>query len=275
MLSQLIADEQGQGEYLLDLRANKTPYTYKDSDVFAIEDLDGVYDYVEGSEDWFVDIYTNTIIGKYPHADYTGSTLTSTALEEALKSEPMSAIDKFDARLEELGIYHDWRIVGGIGRIGVETKEGISIFVHEGHDDEYSEFKYPPMSEMQKNDDFRYRALAEFYDIIDDLKALVEWVISPTFPCPLAPVDVYFIWNDYKVINFEDDEEPASVAEYIFAKETEEHCIDCDEDVMLSQELKVQKCPNCGKWIVPCSACPLEQCQHPCPLERMASILNK
>ena len=186
----------------------------------------------------------------------------------------MTANYKFEARLQELGIYHDWRIIGGIGRIGVETKEGISIFVHEGHDDKYSEFQYPPMSEMQKNDDFRYRALAEFYDIIDDLKALVEWVVSPTSLCPLAPVDVYFIWDDVKVIDFKDDEETLEDVLKHYEK-ANEWCPHCDEEVELEHELKVQKCPVCGKWLVPCSVCPLTDCSTKCPLERLAIILNK
>jgi predicted RNA-binding Zn-ribbon protein involved in translation (DUF1610 family) len=55
-----------------------------------------------------------------------------------------------------------------------------------------------------------------------------------------------------------------------------EFCEYCEEYVELSQELKVQRCPKCGKWIVPCSACPLEGCYASrCPLERMAQLLNK
>ena len=34
-----------------------------------------------------------------------------------------------------------------------------------------------------------------------------------------------------------------------------ERCSECDEEVMLDAELKVQTCPNCGKRIVPCAMC--------------------
>lgn len=277
MLSQLIADEQG--EYPLDLRAGKSPFTHKDNDVFAINDLDGVYDYIEGSKEWFVDIYASTIIDKYPHADFTGSALTSTAFEEALKREPMTAREKFEARLGDLGLWEEWCQQGRCGRIATTTDYGIIILCNEGTgDDNYTESLYPHISTMQKDDNFRLNALSEFCGHGDNqfVYDLCMWVARPNeYECPLFPVDVYFIWDNPSVTFFKDDQEPASVAEYVFAKQTEEHCIDCGEDVMLSQELKVQKCPNCGRWIVPCSACPLEHCQHPCPLERFASILNR
>ena len=276
MLSDIIATEQG--EKPLDLRAGKAPFTYKDYDVFDINDLDGVYDFVEGSEDWFVDIYANTLVGKFPHADYTGTALTSLSFEDALKKRtPKTAEDKFNARLKELGLLDEWESVGCIGRVGTENNEGIFIMVHEDSKDKYSEFKFPSMSEMSESDDFRMRALAEFHDHPDNdfIRKLVDWVVCPSRKeCPLFPLDVYFLWDDAQVTDFEDDEN-ASVAEYIFAKETEETCEYCDEVVILSQELKVQKCPKCGKWIVPCSACPLTDCVSKCPLERMADILNK
>ena len=54
----------------------------------------------------------------------------------------------------------------------------------------------------------------------------------------------------------------------------DEWCQHCDNEVELAHELRVQKCPSCGKWIVPCAMCPLTDCSPKCPLERMASILN-
>lgn len=276
MLSDIIATEQG--EYPLDLRAGKAPFTHKDYDVFDINDLDGVYDYVESSEEWFIDIYANTLVGKFPHADYTGTALTSLSFEDALEKRTKTAESKFNARLKELGLYYDWCQQGCVGRVGVETDKGIAILVHEDESDRFTEFTYPPISEMQKHDSFRIKALNEFYVNFDFdenfARKMIRWVANPNNECPLFPVDVYFLWNEYQWSDFEDDEN-ASVAEYIFAKETEEICGYCDEVVILSQELKVQKCPKCGKWIVPCSACPLTDCVSNCPLEKMANILNK
>lgn len=281
MLSDLIADEQGQGKYPLDLRAGKAPFTYKDNDVFAIEDLDGVFDFVEGSKEWFVDIYANTLVGKFPHADFTGSALTSSKFEEALKNAPKTAEDKFNARLKELSLWDDWCQQGCLGRVGAETSTGITILVHEDEVDRYTEFTYPPMSEMQKDCQFRINALAEFYPAMNDDKEfvgkLVRWVVNPTNVCPLFPVDVYFIWGKYNWQDFKDDvEEPKGTkGTWNFGDgKTEEICPHCDNAVELEHELKVQKCPNCGKWIVPCSVCPLEDCSTECPLECFARILN-
>lgn len=278
MLSQLIADEQGQGKYLLDLRAGKTPFTYKDNDIFDINDLDGVYDYVEGSKEWFVDIYVNTLVGRFPHADFTGSALTSTEFEEALKNKPKTAYEKFEARLKELELWDEWCEQGRCGRIAKTTKDGIIILCNEGENDKvFTESLFPPISEMEQSDAFRLNALYEFCDHDDDvfLHKLCLWVARPINPCPLYPVDVYFCWENPKTIDFVDDEKIAGLAEYVFAKTTEEVCEYCGENVELSQELKVQKCPKCGKWLVPCSACPLADCcASKCPLERMAEILN-
>ena len=280
MLSKLIADEKG--EYPLDLRAGKKPYSHKDNDVFLIDDLDGVYDYVEGSEEWFVDIYSNTNDGRFPHADYTGSTLTSSALNKAMEEEwqrtPKRAYEKFEKRLDEVGLLDEWYDAGGCGRVATTTEDGISIFVHEGNDDEYTEYQFPPIHVMQRSEDFRMRALRDFCQYPDDefVAKLARWVANTRNECPLYPLDVYFLWDDTKSIDFVDDEKIESLAEYVFAKTTEEVCEYCGEIVELSQELKVQKCPKCGKWIVPCSACPLTDCSNiHCPLSKMANILNK
>ena len=216
ILSELIAGEQG--EFPLDLRAGKAPFSHKDNEIFLITELDECFDYVKDSKEWFVDVYANTLIGKFPHADFTGSALTSLVFEEALKkSAPLSAEEKFDARLKELGIYEDWCQQGCVGRVGVETSEGVKIFVHEDEDDRFTEFTYPPMREMEKSDQFRIKALEEFYPAMSDdkefMSKLVRWVANPANVCPLFPVDVYFLWSDYTWQDFVDDK-PAEVVKH-------------------------------------------------------------
>ena len=68
--------------------------------------------------------------------------------------------------------------------------------------------------------------------------------------------------------------------EYSNAEKTCEYCPYCDTEVELDAELKVQECPNCGKYIVTCSmctACDDEDwgCTDKCPLEHLANELNK
>lgn len=265
-------------KYTLDLRAEKAPWGQQDREIFFIGELDKAFDYIENCSEWFVDIYENIWEGKHAHAEFTGVALLSDEFRDLLNPRQKSASEKFEARLKELGLWEEWCKQGKCGRVATTTDFGIIILCNEGANDNiYTESWFPPMDTMQKDDAFRLNALAEFCGHHDNLFVydLCLWVARPNeHKCPLFPADVYFIWDKPEVIFFKDDEEPAPVAEYVFAKETEEYCEFCENDVTLSQELKVQKCPNCGKWIVPCSACPLEECQFPCPLERMASILN-
>lgn len=181
----------------------------------------------------------------------------------------MKAYEKFENRLRELNIYDRWCKIGQIGRIGAETEDNIIVLVHEEEDDAYSEFTFPPMREMSVKDDFRDRALAEFVDAGDEkfIRELVWWWINPKNKCPLFPEDVYNLWDDCSYINFEDDAEE-NIERY------EEWCADCDHIVDIANDFRVQKCPNCGKWLVPCSICPLENCSKHCPLERLACVLN-
>lgn len=192
----------------------------------------------------------------------------------------MTANYKFEARLRELGLWERWCANGMCGRIGAFTEEYTIILVHENYDDDYTEFKYPPFKQMAESEEFRDKALAEFVDAGDEkfIRELVRWWIDPNNTCPLFPEDAYFIWNEYTWENFEDDEEEVkgAMGSWNFGDgKTEEWCPHCDECVELEHELKVQKCPVCGKWIVPCSVCPLTDCSTKCPLERMAIILNK
>lgn len=180
----------------------------------------------------------------------------------------MNAKEKFENRLRELGLYDEWLQIGALGKVGTETEENVIIFVHEDDEDKYSECTFPPMWKMSEDDGFRRMALREFVDAGDEkfIRALVRWFFDPKAPCPLFPVDVYFLWDfDYK--DFEDDTEE-NIERY------EEWCADCDHIVDIANDFRVQKCPNCGKWLVPCSICPLENCSKHCPLERYAIILN-
>lgn len=184
----------------------------------------------------------------------------------------MKAYEKFENRLRELNIYDRWCKIGQIGRIGAETEDNIIVLVHEADDDAYTEFTFPSMREMSVKDDFRDRALAEFVDAGDEkfIRELVWWWINPKNKCPLFPEDVYHLWDDCSYIDFEDDAEEENNK----TETTEEYCPHCDTTVDLEHDFKVQKCPNCGKWLAPCSICPLENCSKHCPLERLACMLN-
>jgi predicted RNA-binding Zn-ribbon protein involved in translation (DUF1610 family) len=194
----------------------------------------------------------------------------------------MKAYEKFEARLHELGLYDEWCQQGSIGRVGTETEAGIFILVQEEEEDTCSEYIYPPMSELEKNKDFRELALDEFWCHSDDefVGKLCRWYKDPRYDCPLFPVDVYSCYDTQLYVDFKDDVEEQEVESkqnnpfHNDDNTTEEWCPHCDTCIDLEHEFKVQKCPNCGKWIVPCSICPLENCSKHCPLERLAFMLN-
>lgn len=61
-------------------------------------------------------------------------------------------------------------------------------------------------------------------------------------------------------------------------EKTYEVCPHCECEVELDAELKVQKCPKCGKHIVTCSMCLNtdngHRCTSDCCLEILAHYLN-
>lgn len=191
----------------------------------------------------------------------------------------MDAREKFERRLEELGLLNEWYAQGALGRIGTETEDNVLIFVHESADDRYTECTFAPMREMQKDEEFRRKALFEFAETDDAtfLRRLIYWYESEKSPCPLSPVDAYFLTNDYTWFDFEDDAEEnvtESAQNCEDDDKIQEYCPHCDYYVELEDEFKVHKCPSCGKWIVACQVCPFDECVDRCPLERLAIILN-
>ena len=54
-----------------------------------------------------------------------------------------------------------------------------------------------------------------------------------------------------------------------------EFCSYCGDEVMLENVFKLQRCPNCGRPIVPCSICPHNDCTTQCKLSKTSDRLNK
>ena len=54
---------------------------------------------------------------------------------------------------------------------------------------------------------------------------------------------------------------------------TDELCPHCGKEVVLLAEMKAQKCPECGRWIAPCSLC--EECKKNCVVEFDCVRLNR
>lgn len=55
----------------------------------------------------------------------------------------------------------------------------------------------------------------------------------------------------------------------------DEVCPHCGNEVVLKSEFRAQRCPECGKWIAPCSLCDSDHCDcRNCPVAREARKLN-
>lgn len=123
----------------------------------------------------------------------------------------MTAKQKFEARLKELGLYEEWVKQGECGRVAVEREDGIILLVHESDKDRFTEEHFPTFSELRKNPKFVEECKEEWYTDWDDdrfVRNLACWLDGYSDECPLFPVDVYFPGNQMMTEwkDFEDDE---------------------------------------------------------------------
>mgnify|MGYP003288800029 CR=1 FL=1 len=59
-------------------------------------------------------------------------------------------------------------------------------------------------------------------------------------------------------------------------KYTIEYCSSCEQEVKLKNEFKIQKCPKCGAYIIPCNLCPIDnECTSKCPLDILCRIFER
>lgn len=124
----------------------------------------------------------------------------------------MTAQEKFEARLKELGLYEQH---GRDDHVGTFLDDGsIVVLVHIQTDptDEYSEFHYPPFEEMWKNPRWRESCKHNFYDSDDDhfVAELAYWldIHKDGAKCPLFPVDAYWVGDiESEWFDYEDDPE--------------------------------------------------------------------
>ena len=131
----------------------------------------------------------------------------------------MTAKQKFEARLKELGLYEEWKKQGECGKVAVEREDGIILLVHENDEDKFTEEHFPTFSELRKNPKFVEECKEEWYTDWDDdrfVRNLACWLDGYSDECPLFPVDVYFPGNQMMTEwkDFEDDEDEDEEEEY-------------------------------------------------------------
>lgn len=123
----------------------------------------------------------------------------------------MTAKQKFEARLQELGLMEEWKKQGECGKVAVEREDGIILLVHENDEDKFTEEHFPTFSELRKNPKFVEECKEEWYAYWDDdkfVRNLACWLDGYSDECPLFPVDVYFPGNEMMTEgnDFGDDE---------------------------------------------------------------------
>lgn len=124
----------------------------------------------------------------------------------------MTAKQKFEARLQELGLMEEWKKQGECGKVAVEREDGIILLIHEDDEDKFTEEHFPTFSELRKNPKFVEECKEEWYTDWDDdrfVRNLACWLDGYSDKCPLFPVDVYFPGNQMMTEwkDFEDDED--------------------------------------------------------------------
>lgn len=143
----------------------------------------------------------------------------------------MTAKEKFEARLQELGLMEEWKKQGECGKVAVEREDGIILLVHENDEDKFTEEHFPTFSELRKNPKFVEECKGEWYADWDDdkfVRNLACWLDGYSDECPLFPVDVYFPGNEMMTEwkDFEDDlDEPIDLE-----LEEDEYMVGIDEN---------------------------------------------
>lgn len=136
----------------------------------------------------------------------------------------MTAQEKFEARVKELGLKADYISDDHIGAVLPDGKVVVLVHIKGESDDPFTEFIYPPYDELWKDEKFRQACKENFYGQTDNYEfeaKLAYWLDIHKFDkCPLAPVDLY--WVGAKALhwfNYEDDQ----TAEDIIKKLVEEN----------------------------------------------------
>lgn len=123
----------------------------------------------------------------------------------------MTAKEKFEARLKELGLLNEWEVSCDTRIAMFDEDQSIILFVHESDDDKYSEIHYPPYAKLREDEEFRKECWDEFWDHDSEkfVSDIALWLTKKTDKCPLFPVDVYFPGFGLRTFyhDFEDDKD--------------------------------------------------------------------
>ena len=144
----------------------------------------------------------------------------------------MTAQEKFEARLKELGLEEAYK--ASRDKVGKVLEDGtIVILVHYPWEpgDPYTEHHFPSFDDLRKSEQFVKECMDNFFENDDDkfVADLARWLQYGSachYPCPLFPEDVYFAANGLELswFDYQDDPEPQT-AEDIIKNLVKEHSV--------------------------------------------------
>lgn len=140
----------------------------------------------------------------------------------------MTAQEKFEARVAELGLEADYEIDGHIGAVLPDGSIVVLVHLEYEKDDPFTELHYPSYEELWKNPEFRDACKKEFYPNCSGndefIAKLACWLdLHRDYDkCPLFPVDLYWLPSGFESswFNYEDDLSAEEIIKNLVAKNT-------------------------------------------------------
>lgn len=126
----------------------------------------------------------------------------------------MTAREKFEARLKELGLEDQYNTVGDmVGKVLDDGRVVVLIHYEWESGDPYTEITYPSYEELWKDEKFRQACKEEYYTNCDGndefIAKLARWLDlhESWTECPLFPCDLYWLPSGFEISwqNFHDD----------------------------------------------------------------------
>lgn len=142
----------------------------------------------------------------------------------------MTAQEKFEARLRELGLDEQYNKVGDmVGKVLDDGRVVVLVHYEWERNDPYTELVYPSYEELWKNERFRKACKDEFYTNCDGnyefIAKLAMWLDlhKDWTKCPLLPCDLYWLPGGFETSwqNYQDD----ATAEEIIKNLVKEHSV--------------------------------------------------
>lgn len=142
----------------------------------------------------------------------------------------MTAQEKFEARLKELGLQAEYDTTGDmVGKVLDDGRIVVLVHYEWERDDPYTEFMYPPFDELWKEENFRKACKEEYYTNCDGnyefVAKLALWLDlhKDWTKCPLFPCDLYWLPSGFEIYwkNYSDDD----TAEEIIKNLVKEHAL--------------------------------------------------